>query len=142
MASCTFFGHRDFDYEPYQERIERIFRELIVNQKVDEFFSGNRGNFDRLCSSIVWELKKEYPIQCRLALAYMPRTFRLPQCFDNAKYFLNGKVPPKAAIPKTNECLVDYADFIVSGVNRDQGGAFNAVKYAKKQSKTIISIFD
>ena len=143
MAICTFFGHRDYDYIPYAEHIEQIIRGLIESEGVDEFFSGNRGNFDELCSRTVWVLKNEYPnIQSRLALAYLPRVVRLPPYFDSAKYFLSGKVTPKAAIPRTNECLVDCADFIVSGVERDQGGAYNAILYAEHKGKKIISIFD
>ena len=53
MLSATFFGHRDFDYSPYKDRLLEIITGLIENYGVREFYKGFRGNFDRLCADFI-----------------------------------------------------------------------------------------
>lgn len=146
MLTCAFFGHRDIDYFPYNEKIEEILVDLIENCGVTQFYSGYRGKFDELCAYLVWELKFQYPqIKNTLVLSYLPykkSDFVLPKYFDDSVYLLEKKVPPRFAIPHTNRRMVDLADYIVSGVNHDHGGAFTACNYARNRGKTIISIYD
>lgn len=146
MLTCTFFGHRDVDYFPYQEKIEAILIGLIQNCGVTQFYSGYRGNFDRLCAHLVWELKFRYPqIKNTLVLSYLPykkEDFILPKFFDDSLYLLEKPVPPRFAIPHTNRKMVDLSDYILSGVNHDYGGAFTACSYARTHGKTVIDIYD
>ena len=46
----------------------------------------------------------------------------------------------KAAIQKRNRWLVDRADFLIAYLFRDFGGAYETVKYAKKQGKPVINL--
>lgn len=146
MLTCVFFGHRDVNYFPYNEKIEEILFHLIENCGVTQFYSGYRGKFDELCAYLVWELKFQYPqIKNTLVLSYLPykkADFVLPKYFDDFVYLLEKRVPPRFAIPHTNKRMVDLADYIVSGVNHDHGGAFAACNYARNRGKTIISIYD
>ena len=74
MYSCTFFGHSEVNYLPMRQKIQRIIADLIVNHNVMQFYCGYRGNFDKLCASLVWELKSEYPhIKNTIFLSYMPK---------------------------------------------------------------------
>ena len=41
MKSCTFFGHRDYNYTPYKGKIEAIILDLIENHGVREFYNGS-----------------------------------------------------------------------------------------------------
>ena len=146
MLSCAFFGHRDVDYFSYCEKIETILIDLIKNCGVTQFYSGYRGSFDRLCAYLVWELKFRYPnIKKTLFLSYLPykkADFSLPKFFDDSVYLLEKSVPLRFAIPHTNRKIVDLSDYILSGVNHDYGGAFNACSYARKHGKTVIDIYD
>ena len=146
MISCAFFGHRDVDYFSYNEKIETLLVNLIENCGVTQFYSGYRGKFDELCAYLVWELKFQYPqIKNTLVLSYLPykkADFVLPKYFDDSVYLLEKQVPPRFAIPHTNRRMVELADYIVSGVNHDHGGAFAAYNYARNRGKTIISIYD
>jgi len=49
-------------------------------------------------------------------------------------------VHPKSAITKRNHWMVDNSNYIVTFVYRDFGGAYDAKKYAIKQSKTVIEL--
>ena len=60
MKSCAFFGHRDFCYGEYKEEIEKILTELIEKENVMQFYCGGRGDFDRICAEIVFNLKKAF----------------------------------------------------------------------------------
>ena len=112
MLTCTFFGHRDMDYFPYQDKIETIIIDLIQNCGVTQFYSGYRGNFDRLCAYLVWELKFRYPqIKNTLVLSYLSykkEDFVLPKFFDDSVYLLEKPVPPRFAITHTNRKMVDF----------------------------------
>ena len=144
MNACTFFGHRRYRYEWSREIIKNSIVDLIENYGVTQFYSGGRGEFDNLCASIVYELKAKYPVlKNTLVLSYLPKKkeeYGLPEKYDDSVYFLEKKVPPRFAIVKTNEEMVDRADFILSGVVYSHGGAYNACKYAQRKGKKIIFI--
>ena len=53
-------------------------------------------------------------------------------------YLLETKVPPRYAIIRTNQCMVDISDYIVTGVRYTSGGANTALEYAEKKRKNII----
>ena len=112
---------------------------LIKNRGVTEFYSGCRGNFDKICADIVCELKDHYPhIRLIQVLSYHPaKEFVLSNRFDECVYLLDKKAPPKFAIYYTNRRLVELADFVLSGVLFSSGGAYLACKYAKKLNKVI-----
>ena len=56
----------------------------------------------------------------------------IPECI--------GKTHPKGAITKRNRWMVEQADLLICYIEREEGGAFTALKYAKKQKKTIINL--
>lgn len=150
MKSCAFFGHRDINAEQYREKLLRIIIDLIENDGVTQFYSGFRGNFDKFCSSLIYELKDSYPhIKNTMVLSYIPETpaeldykFELPKYFDDSVYLLERSVPKRFAIIETNKCLVDKVDFIVAGVMTHYGGAYTALEYAYKRKKPIINVID
>ena len=100
MFSATLFGHRDFNYLPYREKIQAIIIDLIENHGVREFLSGFRGNFDTLCAEVIFDLKIHYPsIKNIMVLSYHnPQDFVLPKYFDESLYLLESRVPPRYAI--------------------------------------------
>lgn len=133
MLSCAFFGHRDYNYKGYRDKLEDAIKYLI-DIGVTEFYSGNRGAFDRFCAHTVWNLKDEYPeIKNILVLSYLPdEKFKLPRWYDEAVYLLDKKVPPRFAISHTNRKLVQTVNYIIVGINHKYGGAWSVYKYAKK----------
>ena len=146
MKTCAFFGHGKEDYSPYIEELEEIIVNFIENEGVTQFYSGGRGKFDVICAEIVGNLRAKYPqIKNTLVLSYRPsdkQNFTLHERYDDSVYLLEKAVPPKFAIFKTNEAMVDKTDFIVVAVRYDWGGAQNAYCYAKRKKKQIINLFD
>ena len=146
MKTCAFIGHREGDYEEYREYIEDILIDLIEEEGVTQFYSGGRGKFDDICASIVASLKTEFPqIKNTLVLSYIPQDknkFVLDKKYDDSVYLLEGETLPKFAISKTNEKMMDRADFVVAWVRYGWGGAQSAYRYAKRKKKKIVNIYD
>lgn len=142
MHSCAFFGHSNFDYDPYKEKIRERIIDLIENRGVTEFYSGGRGKFENMCSHLVWELREKYPnIKNILVLSYIPsKKFDLFFYYDESVYLLEKKVPYRFAISHTNRKLVETVDYIISGVTRSYGGAKAACDYAKRLYKTMFYV--
>ena len=144
IKSCAFFGHRHLNVERYREKLLQTIIDLIENKGVTHFYSGFRGDFERYCSNLIYELKTNHTqIKNTLVLSYVPnREFTLPKCFDDSIYLLERQVPERLAIIETNKCLADKVDYIVAGVITHGGGAYAACEYADKRKKSIISVID
>lgn len=144
MKACVFFGHAQQNYDNEYGKIEGVIEHLIKEKGVVQFYSGGRGAFDAICSNIVASLKKRYPhIKSTLVYSYLPQKKEefLPEKYDDSVYLLEERVPPKYAIVKTNEAMIDCCDFVVTAVQRSWGGAAKAYHYAKRKQKNIINIY-
>lgn len=62
--------------------------------------------------------------------------------YDEIIYPELEHVPLKFAINKRNEWMIDHADFVFTYVVSYFGGAYNALAYAKKQSKPYINLYE
>ncbi len=51
-----------------------------------------------------------------------------------------GKTHPKGAITKRNRWMIEQADLLICYVEREEGGAYAAFKYAKKLKKQIVNL--
>lgn len=144
MLSATFFGHRDFNYSPYRERLQAMIIDLVENHDVKEFYNGFRGNFDGLCATIVFDLKARFPaVKNIMVLSYYNRQNAvLPKFFDESVYFLEKRVPPQYAISYTNQEMILHSNFIISGVRYQYGGAYAACEFAKRHKKFILDLFE
>ena len=141
MSSCAFFGHRNYDYRPYEDKIREVVKHLI-NKGVTEFYNGYRGNFDETCARIVSKFHEQYPqIKNIMVLSYPPTaSFVMPKYFDRAVYLLQQNVMPKSAIVRTNKQLVKSVNYVVSGVVRGYGGAKIACDFAKKMLRSMVNV--
>lgn len=139
--SCAFFGHREYPYWGYRDKLEEAIKYLI-DIGVTEFYSGNRGTFDRLCAYTVWNLKDEYPeIRNILVLSYLPdEKFKLPEWYDEAVYLLDKQVPHRYAISHTNRKLAQTVNYIIVGVAHKFGGAWSVYNYARKHLYSTLNV--
>ena len=141
--TCTFFGHRDAPHtiEPY---LRAAIIELIENKGVDLFYVGNQGAFDRMVIRVLRTLKEEYPkIQYYVVLAYVPHNKErsgledgdstvYPECLD--------KTPPKYAIIKRNNWMVEKCDYAITHVTHITNGAYEFNRLAEVKGKRVINL--
>ena len=87
---------------------------------VSSFVVGHYGQFDTLAGQAVMETKKRHPeVSLILLLPYQNsgRPTIPPEGFDSTFYpFGMERVPPRAAIPRANQYMVDHSDFLIAYV--------------------------
>lgn len=137
---CSFFGHRDAPTE-IRDKLQEILVELIENHGADIFYIGNNGNFDAMARSILAKLKLIYPnIEFTVVLAYLPTKREHKAEYETIYPEGLENTPPKFAILKRNEWLVENSDIVITYVNRSWGGASRFKRLAEKKGKTVINL--
>lgn len=138
MPSCTFFGHSDAPYE-IESTLKSKIIDLISDKKVNTFYVGNNGNFDKMVQKILSDLSKQYIVKSYVVLAYLPdkySDYKLTTLFPEEIEL----VPPKFAISYRNKWMIEKADYVITYVAHSFGGAYKAKTLAEKKKKITINI--
>lgn len=140
MCVCTFFGHRDCPTS-IKPKLREVLIDLIEHHSVARFYVGRQGAFDRLALAVLRELAQEYP-QIRFAVVLErlpekqdPEIFcetLLPEGLEN--------VPPRFAIHRRNQWMLQQADYVVTCVTHISGGAARFAEMAVRQRKTVLNL--
>ena len=75
-------------------------------------------------------------IEAVLVLAYLNRDADLSR-YDSTTYPPLENVPPRYAIVRRNEWMVQESDVVISGVTHGWGGAAKTLDFAKRKQKII-----
>ena len=142
MAVCTFFGHRDCP-ATIRPRLRAVLVELIERHGVEQFYVGWQGAFDAMVCSVLRELEEVYP-----HISYAVVLERLPGPRDKAIWdfsdtiFPEGleTVPPRFAISKRNDWMLKQADFVVTYITHNWGGAVQYAEKAQRQGKRVLNL--
>ena len=142
MSACTFFGHRDCPAY-IKPKLRAVVVELIVQYDVDRFYVGRQGAFDAMARSVLRELAKVYP-----HISYAVVLERLPGPRDKAVWdfsdtiFPEGleTVLPRLAISKRNDWMLKQADFVVTYITHNWGGAAQYAENAHRQGKRVLNL--
>ena len=141
MPSCTFFGHRDCP-DSIRPKLRSVLIDLIENQQVDTFYVGRQGSFDTLVYAALRELAAEYP-HIRYAVVLERLSGKVTDDFTETLFpEAMENVPPRFAIDRRNNWMLQQADFVVVYVTHTWGGAAKFAKKAEKQGKTVINLAD
>lgn len=144
VACC--FGHRDI-FREGSDTLDLVVERLIVDENVKTFMTGGMGQFDSKFAASVRRLKLKHPdIELFLVLPYFSNALNTYKNYYEEMYD-EIIVPdavigahPKSAITKRNRWMAEKSDFIVGFVHRDFGGAYTAIKYARKLGKPIFNL--
>ena len=142
MSVCTFFGHRDCPAS-IKPKLRAVVEELIVRYGVDRFYMGRQGAFDAMARVVLQELAVEYP-----HISYAVVLERLPGPRDKAVWdfsdtiFPEGleTVLPRFAISKRNDWMLKQADFVVTYITHNWGGAAQYAEKAHRQGKRVLNL--
>ena len=150
MYTVSFFGHRIIDdLNKVQNELENIISKIVSEHEYVQFLVGRDGDFDIIAASAVRKVKKTLfvdNVDLNLVLPYM-RT----EVSNNIEYMLDyyndiqvdddaRKAHFKAAIKIRNQNMVKKSQLVICYVEKNKGGAYNAMKYAQKQDCTVINI--
>ena len=142
------FGHRDFGrHHILDERLYPLLKNLVQTKPFVEIYIGRNGEFDVYAATVVKRVQKAIGKANNALICVLPYPERdmayyaeyydsviIPECIGNSH--------PKGAIKKRNRWMVEQADLFVCYVEREEGGAYTAMKYAKKLEKPIINLAD
>lgn len=143
--ACCGFGHRNV-FENISDKLDQAI-ESAIQQGCEIFYTGAMGNFDSLFSSAIRRAKKNYPqIKLICVKPYFTNDINTNKDYYVALY--DDIIIPdeladihyKAAINARNRWMIDNSDIIVVYTVRNYGGAYEALKYAKRNRRTVFTI--
>lgn len=147
MKIATLFGHRDFNDEKLRDKIKEMIIKIIKEQGIDTFYVGYNGKFDRFIAKLIYEIKKDFThVKSYMILSRLNQKFYIYDKMDIDKEFDGTIFPPiefvypRFAISKRNEWMIEQAEVVFVYVKNKWGGAYNALKYAKRKKKKIINL--
>ncbi len=147
--TISFFGHRKTDnYTAIQNKFMSVIEQKITNEPII-FLCGGYGDFDNLCAKTIKKIKSNYKnITSIYVTPYIGINFekRLKiikdsELYDDIIYPPLEQIPYRFAINKRNEYMIDNSDFIIFYVQYTWGGAYSAMRYAKRKNKNFINLF-
>ena len=145
----TFIGHSSlYDDMNLSEKIKYV---ILANTNTQEkllFYCGGYGDFDNICVKVCRFLRDE-KVNCEV-IYITPYITEAQQkklkflieekLYDSTIYPPLENVPPRFAISKRNEWMIDMADLVIAYVKFSSGGAYKSLEYAKKKQKRIINL--
>ena len=139
------FGHRTFDrYDLLATYLMKLVEKLIKEKKYIEIYIGRNGEFDIYAAAIVKKAQRLYGGENNELILVLPYDNKnieyYEQYYDDVRIFEMPNLHPKVAITKRNRSMVEICDLIICYVERKEGGAYQAVRYAKKLDKDIINL--
>lgn len=151
MISCTFAGHREVYGRNVESSIEVAIESILKKDNSFVFYSGDMGEFDKMCSAAVRTAKRRHPeldIKLMVVLPYMMAKVNTDKDFYKNLY--DEIIIPmelsdahyKSAITKCNRWIIDRSDCLIAYVYRDFGVAYATLKYAYKENKDVINLAD
>lgn len=151
IYTISFFGHRTLSNAfAVEKTLEQTVRELIKSKEYVEFLVGRSGEFDILAASVIHRVQialDRANSSLVLVLPYMTAEYR-----DNSENFnsfydeteiceKSAQAHFKAALQIRNQYMIDRSDLVISCLEHNSGGAFQATEYAKKQGISVVNIF-
>ena len=148
IVICTFVGHREPVVSRLYERLSGVLEELAGGEDRLTFYVGGHSGFDSMGAEAVRQLKATHAamdIRLILVLPYMTSRLNSEQCYASAfdEIFVLDRasmVHPKRAILVRNQWIVEQSDVIIACVQRDYGGAYQTLKYARQRGKRIVDM--
>ena len=142
----TFCGHSNFSFsDATKDELKNLLIEKIRKNPTCKFYLGGYGDFDRLCLSVLRELKKEFSnIELLFITPYLDKNYSklefAKDYYDAIIFPPIENVPRKFAILKRNEWMVNSADLVIAYVTYSWGGAAKTLSYAKRKNVPIYNL--
>ena len=152
VFTVSFFGHRIIDNPLLvEQRLETWLRKLLQENEYVEFLVGRDGEFDQIVSSTIRRCKREYRSDNSAhvwVLPYPTADFRdnedaYREYYDEIEICSSSTAGHfKGAHQARNRAMVDRSHLIVFCIQHESGGAWQTMKYAKKQGISCINLND
>lgn len=150
--AITFCGHREvFGHNEVETKLHNTLKEIIGEMSPDLsiiFYCGGYGDFDGIAAKTASVIQSEYPERKIEKIYVTPyiggkndeRNKSMSAYYDSIEYPPLESVPPRYAIIRRNEWMVDNSEIVIAYVLYSWGGAARTLSYAKRKKKRIIEI--
>ena len=146
VFTVSLFGHRKIDdIQQLDLQLSSIVKELIKTKSYVAFLIGRNGEFDEYAASIIKRIQKEVESANSDITLVLP--YKVAKLEFYEKYYDSIVIPdnvcyahPKSAITLKNRWMIEQSDLVIVYIERDNGGAYTAMKYAEKLNKKIINL--
>ena len=136
---AVFCGHAEVDSKNEIRAWLFEVTQQLLEEGIDIFYFGGYGEFDRMALDVVTEQKKQYShINRILVLAYLRKNMNAAKQYDETVYPDLESVPPRYAIVRRNQKMIEAADVVVAYLTHEWGGAYQMIQYARRKRKNII----
>lgn len=143
----SFCGHREFNPDAEKEKtiIDILLKYAETEQEV-VCYTGGYGAFDWFAASCINKAKKAASniLSCLIipyiTASHLDRIGLHTKEFDEIIYPPLEDVPPKFAIIRRNEWMIDNSDLLIAYVKYSWGGAAKTLEYAMRRRIEIIFI--
>ena len=140
------FGHRDFSgHRELDKELYPFLKNIIRRESFVEIYIGRNGEFDIYAATLVKRVQNDTGKERSEFICVLPYAEKDMDCYE--KYYDTVMIPecveklhPKRAITKRNQWMVENADMIIFYVERNEGGAYRAFKYAQRLKKQILNL--
>lgn len=150
--TVSFFGHRVIDdYRNAEDKLYELLR-IIASRSAGEVdcLVGRNGDFDLMVASTIRRLKKEMNADNIFLTLVLP--YETAELKNNTEAFesyydsieiseASAEQNFKYAIVARNRDMIDRSDMVIAYVKEQNGGAYQALKYAKKNEKRIVNLY-
>ena len=145
--TVSLFGHQEIDdLRQLDDSLASLVKELMRTKPYVAFLIGRNGEFDEYAASVIKRAQKAVGKEKSDISLVLPYTVANIEYYE--KYYDSIIIPesvcgahPKSAITLKNRWMIDQSNLVIVYVERDKGGAYTAMKYAKKQNKDIINLY-
>jgi len=135
--TVTFCGHSKITNRNAISKWLDVVLPSFIEGGATTFYLGGYGDVDLLAAAEVKQQEVIYPdIEAVLVLPYLNRSIDASG-YDRITYPLLEKVPPRYAIIRRNQWMVEKADVVISGVIHNCGGAAKTLNHARRKRKVI-----
>lgn len=146
IYKLALFGHRDLNSHITVERgLYRLFNELIKTKAYIEIYIGRNGEFDVYTASVIRGLQKTFGYERINMTLVLPYAVKDIEYYE--KYYSSIIIPEctygvhhKRAITERNRWMIRKCDMCVCFTERESGGAYTAMQYAKQKGKKVLNL--
>jgi len=152
-VTCCFLGHREIEEtDELKDKLHTVIEKLILDEKVGTFLFGSKSQFDRLCYTLVTQVKEKYPhirrIYVRAEFPQIDDGYKayLLESYEETYYSEQAVGAGKAVYVERNRDMIDQSDVCIIYCEEDyapknrKSGTRLALEYAVKRNKRIIRL--
>ncbi len=150
VFTVSFFGHRELQNALVIEgRLEAAVSQLIRTKPYVEFLVGRDGEFDLLLASTIRRCKRTIRGDNSSLVWVLP--YETAEFRDNKESYqdyydeieiceASAGVHYRSAHQARNKSMIDRSDLVICCIDHESGGAYQSIRYARKQGKQIINL--